>query len=386
MILQTSQSTAPVRLSKPEARVCHMSSVHRRHDTRIFLKECRSLANAGYDVTLVVADGLGDETTEGVKIVDAGVRAGSRLSRFVRTTKRVYETAKQLDADIYHLHDPELLPWGRSLARSGKTVIYDAHEDLPRQALTKPYVPRLIRPLAEVSLEFVENSIARRLAGIVSATPGIHDRFSLVNESSVNVNNYPFADELFPSESSVDRENQACFVGAIKEIRGIRALINAFELVEGKLVIAGRFSSAGLEEEMRQLPGWANVDYRGFLGREEVAELLAKSKAGIVTFLPAPNHVASLPNKMFEYMSAGLPVIASNFPNWKSIIEENDCGACVDPSDPKEIAEAVQNLFSDDEAVKRQGNNGREIVLGRCNWPIEEQKLLEFYQGLRVES
>jgi glycosyltransferase involved in cell wall biosynthesis len=92
-----------------------------------------------------------------------------------------------------------------------------------------------------------------------------------------------------------------------------------------------------------------------------------------------PNHIDAQPNKMFEYMSAGLPLIASDFPLWREIVEGNDCGVCVDPADPAAIAEAIDRLVENPDLARRMGENGQRAVHERYNWAIEEKKLLALY-------
>ena len=98
-------------------RICHVTSVHQRYDTRIFHKECTSLANAGYDVILLVADGKKDEVRNGVKIVSIDYVPTSRYRRILLSGHVMFRAAQQIDAEIYHLHDPELLPFGKKLKR-----------------------------------------------------------------------------------------------------------------------------------------------------------------------------------------------------------------------------------------------------------------------------
>ena len=363
-------------------RVCHLTSVHTRYDTRIFLKECSSLAKNGYEVSLIVADDLGCEIKDGIKIIDVGKNNSGRLSRFIKTTRKVYRKAVSLDADIYHFHDPELIFFAYLLKLKAKKVIYDAHEDLPRQLLSKPYLGKFSKTILSFLIEKIENFFASRFTAIITATPFIKCRFLKLNNYTIDINNFPLMGELFDSSSGVVKKNQVCYVGGISEIRGIESLINACDKINGTLVLAGQFQNEFLEQRVKSLAGWKNVDYRGFINRDEVKLVLSESKAGIVTFLSEPNHINSQPNKMFEYMSAQLPVICSNFKTWKSIIEVHECGFCIDPEKDITIANKINFLFENDNVVSNYGKNGREAVLNKFNWSIEENKLLNLYRNL----
>jgi glycosyltransferase involved in cell wall biosynthesis len=191
--------------------------------------------------------------------------------------------------------------------------------------------------------------------------------------------------ELVPvSRDWSTKNNQVCYVGGIATIRGIKEIVKATEFVGrgARLLLGGKFSEFGVEREVKKYSGWANVDEFGWLDRAGVSEVLGRSVAGLVTFHPLPNHIDAQPNKMFEYMSAGIPVIASNFPLWREIIEGNDCGLCVDPLDPKAIAAAIDFMINNPERAKQMGENGQNAVQERYNWSIEEAKLLDFYQNL----
>lgn len=365
-------------------RICHLTSVHQRYDTRIFLKECRSLANSDYSVSLIVADGNGDEVKDAVSIFDIGISKG-RLNRIFITTRRVFKKACELDCDIYHLHDPELIPVGLKLKRLGKIVIFDSHEDVPKQLLGKPYLNKPSKWLLSKLFAVYEYFACKRFDAIVTATPYICDKFLAINPTTVDINNFPILGELASTSNDwSQKRNQVCYVGGIAAIRGIKEIIRAMGQIKSgaRLQLGGLFSEKHVELKVKEYPGWQNVDELGFVDREGVRSILSRSVAGLVTFLPLPNHIDAQPNKMFEYMSAGIPVIASNFSLWREIIEGNDCGLCVDPMNPAAIAEAIDFLVENPERSQQMGENGKQAVYKRYNWSIEEKKLVELYNDL----
>lgn len=369
-------------------KICHLTSVHSRYDTRIFIKMCSSLAKVPeYEVYLIVADGKGDEIKNCVNIVDIGPKTGSRLNRITKIVNKVSKKAVELNADIYHLHDPELIRIGLKLKKMGKKVIFDAHEDLPKQLLTKPYLNKPLRWILSKILSIYENYACKKFDYIIAATPSIRDKFLKISKNTVDISNFPLLDELYLENSWENKKDEVCYIGGITIIRGIREIIKAFEYIENiKLNLAGEFENKELEDEIKQYKGWEKVNYFGFVGRDKIIEILDRSKTGLVTLHPTINYIESQPVKMFEYMSAGIPVIASNFPLWKEIIEKNNCGICVDPLNPMEIADAIKYIIEHPEEAKKMGENGRKAVIEKYNWDIEEKKLYKIYNRLILLS
>ena len=366
--------------SNTNIKVGFLTSVHPPFDTRIFHKEAKSILKAGYEVTLV-AQHEKDEIVEGIKILSLP-KPRNRIERMTRTVWQVYRKALKIDADIYHFHDPELMPIGLQLKRHGKRVIYDVHEDVPRQILSKDYIPFMLRKPVSMIIEITELNFAKRFDGVVTATPLINRRFLEHAANAVNLKNYPLASELHPAENLWDRkEKVVCYVGGIAEIRGAFEMVEAIGKLGYKLLLAGNIAP-GIENRLRRLPGWRQVEALGFVDRAGVRATVARSLGGLVLLHPTINYIDALPIKMFEYMSAGIPVIASNFPLWKEIIEGFECGFCVDPLDTEQIAGAIQFIVEHPTEAEQMGKNGRKAVEEKFNWGIEEKKLLDLYSTL----
>lgn len=363
-------------------KVVHLTSAHPRYDIRIYSKMCCSLIRS-YEVSLVVADGLNDELTNaGVRVYDVGANKG-RLSRMINTTRDVYKKALLLNADVYHLHDPELIPTGLKLKKKGFKVIFDAHEDLPKQLKSKPYLNPILRKLLPTIFDVYERFALKKFDALVGATPSITEKLAKINPNSYNINNYPILGELNIASSSDwnAKLNEVCYLGGIAEIRGIKEVIASLtDAPLARLNLAGRFSEAHVENDVKTWDAWQQVNQLGFIDRKEAAEVLARSKAGIVTFHAYPNHIDAQPNKMFEYMSAGVPIITSNFPMWKEVVEGNQCGICVDPLDNKAIASAINYIIENKEEAQKMGENGLRAVNEKYNWAAEEKTLFMMYK------
>ena len=367
-----------------EIKVCHITSAHPDGDVRIFHKECVSLAEEGYDVSLVIPN-TESRIENGVNIVSFIYKPSSRLSRFTKSVNLAYKKAIEVNADIYHLHDPELLRIALKLKKKGKKVIFDAHEDLPKQILSKKYINKYLRKPVSKAIEKYEKRVTSKLDAVVTATPFIRDKFLQYNKNSIDINNFPLSREILIDEKqeSNHKKNNICYIGGITEIRGIKELVNALEYAPKiTLKLAGTFSPLSYKDVISKIKSWNQVDELGFIDRDESLALKNNSIAGLVTFYPEQNHINAQPNKIFEYMASGLPVIGSKFPFWEEIITKNNAGLCVDPMNPIEIGEAINYILNNPKEAKIMGENGRKMVIEKYNWDIEKKKLIELYKDL----
>jgi glycosyltransferase involved in cell wall biosynthesis len=359
--------------------VCHITSVHPAHDTRIFIKECASLAQAGFHVSLLVLGGT-SERLRNVDIIGIPFQGG-RLARIVRGQRLLMQAALQLKAQIFHFHDPELLPLGYRLKKAGAQVIYDAHEDLPRQIGHKHYIPFWCKKMVSGIVETLENYFASRMSAIVTVTPTIVRRFMSIHPLVVEICNYPDLADI----QSVDQQshgNKLCYIGGITEARGIKQLMDAIQGLPTTLILAGAFSPPALKSEMEQHPAWNQVDYRGFVDREGVNQILKEACIGLVTLQPNESYQVAYPVKMFEYMAAGLAVVATDIPLWKEILDQHEAGVVVDIFNRASYATNLNKLLDDKPGTFRMGQNGKKATLEIFNWKHEADKLIQLYQLL----
>jgi glycosyltransferase involved in cell wall biosynthesis len=359
--------------------VAHCTTTHDPFDTRIFWKECRTLARAGYGVC-IVAPHDADESHEGVKVF-AVPRPSGRAARATVTAWNVAQTAARTGARVLHLHDPELLPYALFFKLMGKHVIYDAHENLPKDVMSKHYLPAPLRAVLAGVVDVVERGVAAGVDGVVTVTPGIAERFP--KHRTIVLRNLPLRDEFAGATPAnyATRRPIVLYLGGLNEIRGVREMVRAIGRVDAalgaELWLMGRFDPPRLEVELSHEPGWTRTRCFGWQSRERVAEALGAARVGLLVLHPVPNHLDSLPIKLFEYMAAGIPVVASRFPAWERVLDGS--GLFVDPLDVDDVAAAMTKLLTEPLEAVRMGAAGRAKVDRELNWELEAAALLRMY-------
>lgn len=365
-----------------QIKVCHVTSAHNRYDVRIFEKECTSLAKKGYDVTLIVNDNYDDETIGNVKIISTNYKYKNRIDRIFNSQKYILKKAIEVDADVYHLHDPELLIIGNKLKKTGKKVIFDSHEDVPAQIIDKQWIPQLLRSIISEIYGVYEKRSVKGYDAVISVTPHILERFEKINSNSIMITNYPIANKIQVRKDNY--VNKICFAGGISEQWNHDKIINSIENIDGiEYILAGSGTKEYLNL-LKSLSGWKKVKYVGKIPHDDVNDIYSESVAGMaLNYSNQIKGTGTLGNtKIFEYMEAGLPVICTNYKLWEKIIDEYKCGICVNPSNVKEIRTAILFIINNKDKAVKMGQEGRRAIKEKFNWNIEEQKLLELYKAL----
>jgi glycosyltransferase involved in cell wall biosynthesis len=362
----------------------HLTSAHPTTDTRIVHKECATLVNAGYEVVLIAA-GDAKALPDGVRFRGVPLPHG-RLERMTKTVWNVYRAALDERADIYHFHDPELIFAGLALRMTGARVVFDVHEDIPRDIMDKPWIPSILkRPVSKLATLMLK-VLERGYSAIVAATPAIARGFA--HTRTVVVANFPQIEELvFAGKVPFERRAASVlYLGSITELRSIVELVKAYESAEMppgvRLTLAGTFETEELERKVRAMPGWARVDYLGTIARREIPAVFESVRAGILMFRPAVSVEEAMPTKLFEYMAAHLPVLISRSLQWSELVREQDCGRVVDSMEPDAIARGIRFLVENPDTAQAMGERGHRLVTERFQWTTEGCKLTNLYRQI----
>lgn len=364
-------------------RICHLTTVHNALDDRIFYKECCSLAKkVGYEVFLVARGE--SRKIEGVKIEGIGKAHQNRLMRMICFAFRLYKRALELDAEVYHIHDPELLPWALLLKWHKKKVIFDSHENYGLQIGEKGYLPKTVRGLAKRIYLKAENYVLRRIdAGITPCTFYGVDIFEGRVKRSVIIDNYPVDSEFYDKyDKNSLKEGYFCHMGGLTEDRGVTDIVRAAIKAKVKLVLAGSINEAYLEK-LKSIPGFSKwIVYEGCLNREAVCDVYKKAIAGVFVLRMVGQYGRSdnFGIKVTEFMAMGLPFVIAKYPATEKLEKEWRCCLIVKSGDVNEIANAMRWIVEHPKEAQVMGERGRKAVKEKYNWEHEEKKLLELYE------
>jgi glycosyltransferase involved in cell wall biosynthesis len=370
-----------------------ITTLHTCSDGRIYHREAVSLAEDGTNVLLVAPPrAAGDTTVFHPRVSHLPVSPSlsgipGRIEKWFRALRIVLDSP----ADVWHLHDPELLLTfvpARHLLRRHVQLVYDAHENLPVQLLQRrpSFVPAPIWSGLCRIVRSVEDNLAARCDLVVAATSGIAERFDTPNRAARVVRNFPVATwtEVTPVDQRSAPPLRVIYVGGVSERRGVKELIEAARLLEHaevEVTILGRWDDQSLRTAMLATAP-ANLAIIDQVPFDQVRQHLAASHVGVVCLHRTAHHHESLPVKLFEYFAFGLAVVASDFTTWEPIVRGSDAGIMIDPQDAQALAAALKTLANDEDLRVRFGSNARRAAMNEYSWQTESRVLLQGYSAL----
>lgn len=367
-------------------KIVHLTTVHPPYDTRILRRECVTLAEQNpYEVSLFNGHGI-NGAYKGVNLVSIDNKERGRLGRIFIRGWLAFIATKESNPDVCHIHDPEIIWIGALLRIYGSKVIYDAHEDYSQKIKCKNWLPRPLRSSSSALYKAISNILVKKLDAVISATDSIGMKHR--SKRNCTVHNYPrFRDlgQRHTERAKIPR--QIVYTGGLTERRGIEQVLTALcEHCPGDwhLIIVGRSTS----ETATRLAGYLEdrrVEYRGVVPFEDVKVLLKESEIGVVCNQSGFDYENALPNKLFEYMAAGLTVVCSDFKAWREIVGNTGSGYTCNTSDPKILGCLFNYLFDNRERLKGCGPNGKKAIQNYYSWERESEKLLALYKDLLDE-
>lgn len=377
--------------------ICHITTAHTAFDTRIFRRECISLAKAGFKVTLI-AQNEHEAIVDGVHIIPLS-KPRTVLERRFLTTYQAFELAMPLKADLYHFHDPELIPVMRRLARlTGCPVVWDAHENY---VSSLKHFNQLRVPLASwLAAEYFDRleikACRREFSGVVTINELMAKRYQAYTDHLAILGNYVDI-SLLPDPPMVNRSIHPRLVssGWQSKERCVTEVADAFCIARKKIhcevAFWGTFEPHSLEAELGSRALFGNAPSEDVIiggpypWKTLVEELIPTAWAACVLFNPNnPNNVVGLPNRIFEYWANHVPVICTAGTQVARIVEEEGAGIIIADNNPASVANAFLEIVKDIALVKKMGDDGRQAVEKKYNWANAFQNLLNLYADLGV--
>lgn len=339
---------------------------------------CTSLAENGYAVTLVGRKLPSSLPIEEKKFAQKRIRCWFNKTKWFYAEYNIrlffFLVFKKMDA-ICAIDLDTILPCLRISKWKGIPRIYDAHELFTelKEVITRPAVQRIWTR--------IEKRAVPKFKHGYTVSESIAEEFKRRYEVDYKtIRNVPV---LQPLANNVQTERFILYQGAVNEARGLEYLIPAMQWVNSKLVICG---DGNFMEQLKKLIDdyklEEKVELQGMLSPDKLREISQNAFIGVaVPEKEGLNQYLALPNKLFDYIHAGLPQVTVDYPEYQKINRQFEVAVLLDDISPKRIAEALNNLLMDDVLYKRLKENcmkAREIL----NWQQEEKKLISFYHSI----
>ena len=369
--------------------ICHISSMHSHDDGRIFQRACSGLAKAGHRVFYITTYN-GTEVINGVEVI--GIQKRNGIKRRIFSSFEAYKRVSRIQADIFHFHDPDLIPWMILLTLSGRKIIYDIHENYEARVYKLPFPGRVNNLLAKVYRR-LENFIINRFSGAVVVTGSMKELLSKVKKPVIVIDNLVSVNRLKNEEIEFKKNpfytiytsgNNTPARNCMNLIEALPFIVKDFTNVKAQFV--GRYHPENykvqLKKRAEELDVSEYIELDGMLPWVENFKRTAKAHIGCVFYEDNPNNRVTLPNRLYEYMYCGVAVLGEDFPEVRRVVNDSECGLLVDSSSPKDIADKVLYLFNNPDEMIEMGHRGREAIMTKYNYETALESLQDFYSDI----
>jgi len=376
--------------STKHIKVCHFASVHTIDDTRVFYRECVSLAKK-YDVTYI---GIGNFSGErdGVKII--GIHnPETRLKRLFYTTFKVCYLALKQDADIYHFHDAELILFGIILRILGKKVVYDIHENTYEDIMNKPWVPQKTKFILGKSYRFLEWMSSLFMPFILVIARNEFSKRFVTNKYTV-IQNFADVNELkkFRIDDRSKLENNLFYIGTVfdyyydfgKLIEALYILKQQHKVVHLHCVgYIGHLVERGLEKDENYKKIKDQITFYSHIVHPGGFEISKSCKVGICLKNQPENILVSHERKFFEYMAIGMPMITCDSHIYKEVIDTYKTGKYVNLKNSTALAKTIDDMISNESELVQMSENCIQASEQHFYWESQEKILFELYERIQ---
>ena len=365
-------------------------------DQRVW-KEVISLKSTGYSIEIITPHSVSDKKElEGVKI---HCIAKSKIPGI--TALRIIHIALRGNYDIFHCHeiDPLIYSLAIKLVKK-KPIVWDCHEHYPSLLSTKIKANGKSEKnsLKETILKSLIDFCAKRTTAIISVTPPLIKYYSQL-KPTFSVPNFPNKKLFNPNRRNKNilkmyaGRKVVLYQGSIKAGRGLTTLLSAMEIVLENdknvlfLIIGGEIENSGWDEKTKLFLKKYEKNFItiGWIEHSELAPYLVHASVGIILFKPTHyNNMIGMPNKLFEYISCGLPIVSSNMPQISRVINSTKTGILVNPESPENIANSILEIVSENKnkEFKRRCNKYSKTFV----WSRSSKVLLELYQKIKKKK
>ena len=357
-------------------------------------KEARYLVNEGHNVTIIATNPQSnlpkEEERDGYTILRVPIRK-KLFFKYFEFWKQVRKIVDKKQYDIIHLHDLNVLPLASKLSKNCKILIYDSHENFPEQMSETFGFPALW------VYTLLEKYYINKVHGIITAATTVTNTLKRkYKKESIWVSNYPSkidVEEAHESEIADEFSKKKKFrivhfgvmysnLGYYQTVEAVEKLKSELKPSEIEFLVMG--SGPALEPmkkmiEDRNLTQYFNVT--GWMNYLEALSILRTCDIGLILLQPGKNNYLRMPNRLYDYCSAGVPFIGSDFEGLQRAKKKaGDIGYLIDATSPDEIASVILSLCKDQEELDKMKNAAKQSYLTKFNWEAEASKLIEKYK------